>query len=119
MKYAKIIEPGRRAWRERQIQRCMICHCAGHVTLDVHEMLTRGRFPTEWGFDANYLLLCRLCHDRVHRENWTYLTQLVVKLDNDPESFDLDLFNAVKRGEPITLEDLNNAVYLGDYRTAT
>lgn len=92
--YYRSIKRDRESWRDEMPQRCM--RCWEKVELgtfrwpEIHEILTRGQAPNNWGFRANYLLLCNPCH-LVHDpvQNWTHARQLGLKRLRDPKHYDL------------------------------
>ena len=88
--YERSISPDRKAWRESQPDKCMVCR-SSDVVLEVHEIAKRSSAPKTWGNRLNYLLLCQSCHREVEasREVWPLARQLALKLVRDPKHFDL------------------------------
>jgi 5-methylcytosine-specific restriction endonuclease McrA len=106
MKYpTKQLLLARNRWRDEQPSRCMNCKASGMVTLDVHEIVRRSRAPMSWCCQANFLLVCRQCHD-LRFPNMPVVNQLVIKLLKDPDCFDLEVINDLIQGEPIKLRDV-------------
>lgn len=95
-RYYKSIKDDRREWRDSMPEVCMHCrHRAGHYSTDggyrwfeVHEILSRAQAPNAWGFRANYLKLCQLCHPKVAA--MPHAWQLALKKKRDAVHYDLD-----------------------------
>lgn len=106
--YYRSIKADRTSWRDEMPDRCM--HCLkqfGHYTSDggyrwpeIHEILSRAQAPNAWGFRANYLKLCQLCHPKVaalpHSE------QLAIKKLRDFWHYDLQEW--LRRRNPNAME---------------
>lgn len=92
-RYFRSIESDRTAWRDEMPPRCMACnHKFGWLGMaflrpEIHEILSRAQAPNAWGFRANYLVVCQLCHPEV--QNMPHASQLAIKRRRDPKHFDL------------------------------
>jgi hypothetical protein len=92
--YYRSVRADRNAWRDEMPQRCMKCrhkfsdHIGSLLWPEIHEILSRAQAPNNWGFRANYLLLCNKCH-----HGWvptaSHAAQLSLKLACDKRHYDL------------------------------
>lgn len=85
-------------------RRCMMCGTA--YPSDVHEIVRKSQAPRAWGVVENYLLLCRDCHDMIHRHNIVIARQLAIKLLRDPDHFGLEAINEIKPGCPTAMREV-------------
>ena len=107
MSYYDEIKADRDGWRELQFHgtranSCMIC--GSLPAFDCHEMVRRSAAPRRWGRRANYLAVCRRCHEGPV-VNMPLSMQLAHKLLHDPDNFDLAIISEIV-GRPVLLRDV-------------
>ena len=91
----------------------MKCRSVVHQSsLDCHEMVRKSAAPTSWGKTCNYLLLCRACHESIHRHNTHLARQLAIKLMEDPRYFNLQQINKISGQRAIQLPEVIRYVRL-------
>jgi len=91
MNYYDEVKEEREAWRASMPGNCMYCgtlECNAWPGLDVHEIERKSHAPKSWGNTANYLKICRSCHDGPFA-TMDHSRQLAIKLIKDFEHFDL------------------------------
>lgn len=104
MRYYDEIKEDRDAWRSMFcFGHCMVCDTFNPM-LDCHEMVRRSQAPRRWGHRANYLAVCRRCHDGPV-VNMPLSMQLAHKLLRDADSFDLAVMSQIA-GREILLRDV-------------
>lgn len=80
----------REAWSKRY-GRCW--SCGGTRMLETHELVRKSE-TSEWRHAANYIRLCRSCHEEAHGGFLTKGILLTLKLIMDPGAFDADWIRA-------------------------
>lgn len=83
----------------------MICGTASLVTMDVHEMVRRSHAPKSWCRLANFLLVCRRCHDTL-LPNMPLEKQLAYKLLCDPDCFSIAEVSRIRNNETPRLKSV-------------
>jgi len=104
MTYYQEIKEDRDAWRQLHCYGpCMVCGKLSGM-LDCHEMHSRARAPRKGGHRANYLAVCRTCHEGVV-VNMPLTRQLAHKLLHDADNFDLGAMSRIV-GRAILLSEV-------------
>lgn len=104
MSYYDEIKDDRDEWRRQFCYgRCMICDWFGGM-LDCHEIVRRSQAARRWGKRANYLAVCRRCHEG-SVVNMPLSMQLAHKLLHDPDHFDLYVMEEIV-GRHLSLRDV-------------
>lgn len=87
----------RELWAMR-FPRCWACGGKA-FTVDTHEIVRRGE-TADWRNTANYVRLCRSCHEEAHGGDLSKGVILTLKLLFDPLEFDLDwiLARSIRKG---------------------
>ena len=89
--YEKSIAEDRKAWRDEQLERCMLNALTHYGPLEIHEIAKRSFAPKKWWSRLNCLLVCQSCHREIedNRAAWPLARQLARKAVRDPTNFDL------------------------------
>ena len=104
MTYYQEIKDDRDEWRAKFCHGCSCMVCGKLGMLDCHEIHSRARAPRKWGKRANYLAVCRACHEGPI-VNMPLSKQLAYKLLRDPDHFDLYVIEEIV-GRHLSLRDV-------------
>lgn len=91
--------PARRAFLEEFYHRCAICGLAGIGDgpggVNVHEIVGGPNRMRAFGRREAWLPACNVCNSGVltNKQLWPFVSQLLVKLELDPEYFSLAVIN--------------------------
>lgn len=108
--YKRKVSADREAWRDEMPPRCMNClKPFGYFRWpEIHEILSKAQAHNNWGFRANYLLLCNQCHlGDGAVQDWPHAKQLALKRRADPKHFDLQEW--LRRRNPNAMEYVTEA----------
>jgi hypothetical protein len=108
MNYKNEVKVERNEWKASMPEKCMWCETKlPYIKLEIHEIERRSQAPKRWGSVANYLLLCRECHQGEF-DAMPHMRQLAVKLLVDPNNFCLEEWINIKPRVPsyVTMADV-------------